>query len=145
MALATAPARSPAGWRARGQNEPTRRDNGYQDNLFKYDWELTTSPAGAWQWTPKNPDAQGTVPDAHDPSKRHPPMKLTTDIALKADPIYGPIARRFRENPDQLAEAFAEAWYKLLHRDMGPVSRYLGPWVPEPKLWQDPVPAVVMT
>ena len=108
----------------------------------RYDWELTTSPAGAKQWTPKDPEAQGTVPDAHDPSKRHAPMMLTSDLALKVDPIYGPIAKRFHENPDQLAEAFAKAWYKLLHRDMGPVSRYLGPWVPEPQLWQDPVPAV---
>ena len=123
-------------------NEPTRWDNGYLENLFKYDWELTTSPAGAQQWTPKNPEAQGTVPDAHDPSKRHAPMMLTTDIALKVDPIYGPIAKRFYENPDELADAFAKAWFKLLHRDMGPVSRYLGPWVPEPQLWQDPVPAV---
>ncbi len=123
-------------------NEPTKWDNGYLDNLFKYDYELTESPAGAKQWTPKNPEAQGTVPDAHDPSKRHAPMMLTTDLSLKLDPIYGPIAKRFHENPDQLEEAFARAWYKLLHRDMGPVSRYLGPWVPEPQLWQDPVPAV---
>ena len=123
-------------------NEPTKWDNGFLDNLFKYDWELTTSPAGAKQWTPKDPAAQGTVPDAHDPSKRHAPMMLTTDLALRIDPIYGPIAKRFHENPDQLADAFAKAWYKLLHRDMGPVSRYLGPWVPEPQLWQDPVPAV---
>ncbi len=123
-------------------NEPTRWDNGYLDNLFTYDWELTTSPAGAKQWTPTDPSAQGTVPDAHDPSKRHAPMMLTTDLALKLDPIYGPIAKRFHENPDQLADAFAKAWYKLLHRDMGPVSRYLGPWVPEPQLWQDPVPEV---
>jgi catalase-peroxidase len=122
--------------------EPTKWDNGYLDNLFKYDWELTTSPAGAKQWTPKDPAAQGTVPDAHDPSKRHAPMMLTTDLALKLDPIYAPIAKRFYENPDQLEEAFAKAWYKLLHRDMGPVRRYLGPWVPEPQLWQDPVPAV---
>jgi catalase-peroxidase len=123
-------------------NEPTKWDNGFLDNLFKYDWELTESPAGAHQWTPKNPEAHGTVPDAHDPSKRHAPMMLTTDLSLKLDPIYGPIAKRFHENPDQLADAFARAWYKLLHRDMGPVSRYLGPWVPEPQLWQDPVPAV---
>ena len=123
-------------------NNPTKWDNGYLDNLFNYDWELTKSPAGAKQWTPKNPEAQGTVPDAHDPSKRHAPMMLTTDLALKVDPIYAPIAKRFHENPDQLADAFAKAWYKLLHRDMGPVSRYLGPWVPEPQLWQDPVPAV---
>ncbi|MFF5446324.1 catalase/peroxidase HPI [Streptomyces sp. NPDC012888] len=122
-------------------NEPTRWDNGYLDNLFRYEWKLTKSPAGAHQWTPEDPEAQGTVPDAHDPSKRHAPMMLTTDLALKVDPVYGPICRRFHENPDQLADAFAKAWYKLLHRDMGPVSRYLGPWVPEPQLWQDPVPA----
>jgi catalase-peroxidase len=122
--------------------EPTRWDNGYLDNLYGYDWELTRSPAGAQQWTPKNPEAQGTVPDAHDPVKRHAPMMLTSDIALKVDPIYGPITKRFHENPDQLADAFAKAWYKLLHRDMGPISRYLGPWVPEPQLWQDPVPPV---
>jgi catalase-peroxidase len=123
-------------------NEPTKWDNGYLNNLFAYDWELTTSPAGAKQWTPKDPSARDTVPDAHDPSKRHAPMMLTSDLALKLDPIYGPITKRFHENPDQLAEAFAKAWFKLLHRDMGPVSRYLGPWVPEPQLWQDPVPAV---
>jgi catalase-peroxidase len=123
-------------------NEPTKWDNGFLENLFKYDWELTTSPAGAHQWTPKNPEAQGTVPDAHDASKRHAPMMLTTDLALKLDPIYGPISKRFYEHPDELADAFAKAWYKLLHRDMGPVSRYLGPWVPEPQLWQDPVPEV---
>ena len=124
-------------------NEPTRWDNGYLDNLLRYDWELTTSPAGAKQWTPKDPSAQGTVPDAHDPSKRHAPMMLTTDLALKVDPIYAPIAKRFHENPDQLADAFAKAWFKLTHRDMGPVSRYLGPLVPaQPQLWQDPVPEV---
>ena len=121
---------------------PTQWDNAFLDILFKYDWELTTSPAGAKQWTPTDPSAQGTVPDAHDPSRRHAPMMLTTDLALKLDPIYGPIAKRFHENPDQLADAFAKAWYKLLHRDMGPVTRYLGPWVAEPQLWQDPVPAV---
>jgi catalase-peroxidase len=123
-------------------NEPTRWDNGFLENLFAYDWELTTSPAGAKQWTPTNPEAQGTVPDAHDPSKRHAPMMLTTDLALRVDPIYGPISKRFHEDPVQLADAFAKAWYKLLHRDLGPASRYLGPWVPEPQLWQDPVPAV---
>jgi catalase-peroxidase len=123
-------------------NEPAKWDNGFFDNLFAYDYELTTSPAGAKQWTPKNPEAQGTVPDAHDPSKRHAPMMLTTDLALRLDPIYGPISKRFHENPDEFALAFAKAWYKLLHRDMGPVSRYLGPWVPEPQLWQDPVPDV---
>ncbi|HKY15047.1 MAG TPA: catalase/peroxidase HPI [Microthrixaceae bacterium] len=123
-------------------NEPTRWDNGYLDNLFNYDYELTTSPAGAKQWTPTNPEAQNTVPDAHNPAKRHAPMMLTSDLALKFDPIYEPIARRFHENPDQLADAFARAWYKLLHRDMGPITRFLGPWVPEPQLWQDPVPSV---
>ncbi|MGI5213475.1 catalase/peroxidase HPI [Plantactinospora sp. CA-290183] len=122
--------------------QPTRWDNGFLDNLFGYDWELTESPAGAKQWKPKDASADGTVPDAHDPSKRHAPMMLTSDLALKIDPIYEPIARRFWQNPDQLAEAFAKAWFKLLHRDMGPVSRYLGPWVPEQQLWQDPVPAV---
>ncbi|WP_406186788.1 catalase/peroxidase HPI [Streptomyces sp. NBC_01006] len=121
---------------------PTKWDNGYLDNLFGYNWELTTSPAGANQWTPTDQAAQGTVPDAHDPSKRHAPMMLTTDLALKVDPVYAPIAKRFHENPDQLALAFAKAWYKLLHRDMGPLPRYLGPWVAEPQLWQDPVPQV---
>ncbi len=122
--------------------EPAKWDNGFLENLFEYDWELTESPAGAKQWTPKNPEAQDTVPDAHDPAKRHAPMMLTTDLALRLDPIYEPISRRFYENPDQLAEAFAKAWYKLLHRDMGPISRYLGPWIPEPQMWQDPVPAI---
>ena len=123
-------------------NNPTKWDNGFLENLFKYEWELTESPAGAKQWKPKNPEAQGTVPDAHDKSKRHAPMMLTTDLSLKVDPIYAPIAKRFYENPDQLADAFARAWFKLLHRDMGPRARYLGPWVPEPQLWQDPVPPV---
>src|SRR5437899_2908726 len=123
-------------------NNPTKWDNGFLDNLHKYDWQLTTSPAGAKQWAPTNPEAQGTVPDAHDRSKRHAPMMLTTDLALKVDPIYAPIAKRFHENPDQLADAFARAWFKLLHRDMGPRARYLGPWVPEPQLWQDPLPPV---
>ncbi|MGV9274858.1 catalase/peroxidase HPI [Streptomyces griseosporeus] len=121
---------------------PTTWDNGYLDNLYGYEWELTRSPAGAHQWTPTDPAARDTVPDAHDPSKRHAPMMLTTDLALKVDPVYGPITKRFHEHPEELALAFAKAWYKLLHRDMGPVSRYLGPWVPEPQLWQDPVPAV---
>jgi catalase-peroxidase len=121
-------------------SRPTTWDNGFLDNLFTYEWELTTSPAGAKQWTPTDPSAQDTVPDAHDPSKRHAPMMLTTDLALRMDRVYGPIAKRFHENPDRLADAFAKAWYKLVHRDMGPVSRYLGPWVPEPQLWQDPVP-----
>src|SRR5882762_6326492 len=123
-------------------SNPTKWDNGFLENLFKYEWELTTSPAGAKQWSPKNAEAKRTVPDAHDASKRHAPMMLTTDLALRVDPIYAPIAKRFYEHPDELAEAFAKAWYKLLHRDMGPVSRYLGPWVPAPQLWQDPVPAV---
>jgi len=123
-------------------NEPTKWDNGFLSNLFEYDWELTTSPAGAQQWRPTNAEAQEAAPHAHDASKRVAPMMLTTDLALKVDPIYEPISRRFYENPDQLADAFAKAWYKLLHRDMGPVSRFLGPWVPEPQLWQDPVPPV---
>jgi catalase-peroxidase len=123
-------------------NNPVKWDNGFLENLFKYEWELTTSPAGAKQWTPKNPEAKDTVPDAHEPSKRHAPMMLTTDLSLRMDPIYGPIAKRFHENPDQLVDAFAKAWFKLLHRDMGPRSRYLGPWIPEAQLWQDPVPPV---
>jgi catalase-peroxidase len=123
-------------------NEPTRWDNGFLDNLYGYEWELTTSPAGAHQWTPTDPAAKDKVPDAQDPSKRHAPMMLTTDLALRMDPIYAPISKRFHENPDQLADAFARAWYKLLHRDMGPLPRYLGPWVPEAQLWQDPVPDV---
>src|SRR5918996_2412639 len=125
-------------------NEPTKWDNEYLENLYNHDYELTTSPAGAKQYAPK-PNAAGVVPTApgvHDPSKRQNTMMLTTDLALKVDPIYGPIAKRFRENPKQLEEAFAKAWYKLLHRDMGPASRYLGPWVPAPQLWQDPVPKV---
>ena len=122
--------------------EPTRWDNGFLENLFEYEWQLTSSPAGAKQWTPKDNAAKDTVPDAHDPSKRHAPMMLTTDLALKVDPIYGPISRRFYESPEELADAFAKAWYKLLHRDMGPIARYLGPWIPAEQLWQDPVPAV---
>ena len=110
--------------------------------MFKYEWELTTSPAGAHQWKPKNPEAQGTVPDAFDKNKRHAPTMLTSDLALRVDPIYAPIAKRFHDHPEQLNEAFAKAWFKLLHRDMGPRSRYLGPWVPEPQQWQDPVPPV---
>ncbi len=121
---------------------PTKWDNGFLDNLYKYEWVLTTSPAGAKQWRPKNGSAANSVPDAHDPSKRHAPMMLTTDLALKVDPVYGKITKRFHEHPEELADAFAKAWYKLLHRDMGPVSRYLGPWVPAPQLWQDPVPPV---
>jgi catalase-peroxidase len=121
---------------------PTKWDNSFLEILFKYDWELTESPAGVKQWRPKDPEPQDLVPDAHDPSKRYPPMMLTTDLALKVDPIYEPIARRFLEHPEELEAAFAKAWFKLLHRDMGPISRYLGPWVPEPQLWQDPVPPV---
>ena len=121
--------------------DPVKWDNGYFENLFEYEWELTKSPAGANQWTPKNAEAQDTVPDAHDPSKRHAPMMLTTDLALITDPAYKEISRRFYENPDELADAFAKAWFKLLHRDMGPVARYLGPWVPDEQLpFQDPLP-----
>jgi len=123
--------------------DPVKWDNGYLDTLFGYEWELVKSPAGAYQWTPKNGAGADTVPDAHDPSQRHAPMMLTTDLSLRTDPIYAPISKRFHENPDQLADAFARAWYKLTHRDMGPRSRYLGPLVPaEALLWQDPVPAV---
>ena len=122
---------------------PVKWDNGYFENLFGYEWELTKGPGRQAQWTPKDPAAEGTVPDAHDPSKKHAPMMFTTDLSLKMDPIYAPIAKRFHENPDEFAEAFAKAWYKLTHRDMGPVSRLLGPLVPaEPQLWQDPVPDV---
>jgi catalase-peroxidase len=122
---------------------PVKWSNNYFENLFGYEWELTKSPAGANQWTPKNRAGAGTVPDAHDPSKRHAPFMLTTDLALRMDPIYAPIAKRFYENPPEFADAFAKAWYKLTHRDMGPLSRYVGPLVPaEPQLWQDPVPAV---
>jgi len=122
---------------------PVKWDNNYFDNLFGHEWELTKSPAGAHQWTPKNGAAAGTVPDAHDPSKKHAPMMFTTDLSLKMDPSYAKISKRFHENPEALADAFAKAWYKLTHRDMGPVSRYLGPLVPaQPLLWQDPIPAV---
>jgi catalase-peroxidase len=123
-------------------NNPIQWDNGFFENLFAYEWELTRSPAGAQQWTPKNPEAKGTVPDAHDPSKSHAPIMATTDLALITDPVYKEISQRFYENPDQLADAFARAWFKLLHRDMGPIARYLGPWVPASQLWQDPLPAV---
>jgi catalase-peroxidase len=122
---------------------PAKWDNDYLENLFAHDWELTKSPAGAHQWTPKNGTAAGTVPDAHDSKKRHAPIMFTTDLSLKLDPIYGPIAKRYYENQREFAEAFAKAWYKLTHRDMGPIARYLGPLVPkEHLLWQDPVPAV---
>ena len=122
---------------------PVQWDNNFFDNLFGYEWELTKSPAGAHQWTPKDAAAAGTVPDAYDPSKKHAPMMFTTDLSLKMDPDYAKISKRFHENPQEFADAFAKAWYKLTHRDMGPISRYLGPLVPaEPLLWQDPVPAV---
>ena len=121
--------------------EPAKWDNNYFDNLFGYEWEQVQSPAGATQWTPTDKTAVGTVPDAHDPSQKHAPMMFTTDLALKIDPAYAPISKRFHENPDDFADAFARAWYKLTHRDMGPVSRCLGSLVPEPQLWQDPVPA----
>ncbi|HUM86937.1 MAG TPA: catalase/peroxidase HPI, partial [Actinomycetota bacterium] len=122
---------------------PIAWDNSYFETLFAYDWDLTKSPAGAWQWVPTDPAASTTVPDPHDPSKTHAPVMLTTDLALRMDPIYEPISRRFLENPDEFATAFAKAWFKLTHRDMGPVSRYLGPEVPaEQLIWQDPVPPV---
>ncbi len=124
-------------------SKPTEWDNEFLRNLFEYEWELTKSPAGAHQWRPKDRSLDDTVPDAHDPSKRHAPMMLTTDLALRYDPGFEPIARRFYENPDELADAFAKAWFKLTHRDMGPITRYLGPEVPEePLIWQDPVPPV---
>ncbi|MCV4274480.1 catalase/peroxidase HPI [Pseudomonas capsici] len=122
---------------------PTKWSNEYLENMFRFEWELTKSPAGAHQWTPKNGEGAGTVPDAHDPSKRHAPSMLTSDLALRFDPIYEPISRRFLANPDQLADAFARAWFKLTHRDMGPLARYLGPENPtEELLWQDPLPAL---
>jgi catalase-peroxidase len=123
-------------------SNPIKWDNGYFENLFGHEWELTKSPAGANQWTPKNGAANGTVPDAHDPKKKHAPMMFTTDLALRTDPSYLKISKRFHENPKAFAEAFAKAWYKLTHRDMGPVSRLLGPQVPPAQLWQDPIPAV---
>jgi catalase-peroxidase len=122
---------------------PTTWDNSYFETLFGYDWDLVKSPAGAYQWIPTDPAAATTVADAHDPNKTHPPVMLTTDLALRMDPIYEPISRRFHENPQELADAFARAWFKLTHRDMGPVTRYLGPEVPtEQLIWQDPVPPV---
>jgi len=125
--------------------DPAKWDNNYFENLFGYEWTLEKSPAGAWQWTPKDAKAAGTVPDAHDKSKRHAPMMLTTDLSLRMDPIYEPISKRFLDHPDEFAKAFAKAWYKLTHRDMGPRVRCLGPLVPaEPQLWQDPVPAATL-
>jgi catalase-peroxidase len=122
---------------------PVTWDNSYLETLFRYEWDLVKSPAGAWQWVPTDTAAADAVPDAHDPSKRHAPIMLTTDLALRMDPVYEPISRRFLEHPDEFADAFARAWFKLTHRDMGPVSRYLGPEVPDEELiWQDPVPEV---
>jgi catalase-peroxidase len=122
---------------------PVKWDHNFLENLYGHEWELTTSPAGAKQWSPKaNGSKVATVPGAHDPSKKHAVMMLTTDLALRTDPAYAAITKRFLEHPDQLDDAFARAWYKLLHRDMGPITRYLGPWVPGPQLWQDPVPQV---
>jgi catalase-peroxidase len=122
---------------------PTTWSHEFFKNLFGYEWELTKSPAGAHQWTPKNDAGAGTVPDAYDRSRRHAPAMLTTDLALRADPAYEKISRRFHEHPDQFADAFARAWFKLTHRDMGPIVRYLGPLVPkQPLTWQDPIPAV---
>ncbi len=122
---------------------PTKWSNNFFHNLFQYEWELTKSPAGAHQWKPKGGAGAGTIPDAHDPARRHAPTMLTTDLSLRFDPVYEKISRRFFENPDQLADAFARAWFKLTHRDMGPLARYLGPEVPaEELLWQDPIPAV---
>jgi catalase-peroxidase len=122
---------------------PTRWDNSYFETLFGYEWDLELSPAGLWQWIPRAGGGAGTVPDAHDPTKTHAPTILTTDLALRFDPGYEPISRRFLENPDQLADAFARVWFKLTHLDMGPIQRYLGPLVPSERLlWQDPIPAV---
>jgi catalase-peroxidase len=122
---------------------PTQWSNNYFENLFGYEWELTKSPAGAHQWKPKNDGGVGTVPDPHIPGKTHTPIMLTSDIALREDPIYEKISRHFYEHPDELADAFARAWYKLTHRDMGPKERYLGPEVPsETLIWQDPIPAL---
>ena len=134
---------SPAGSRAPGPPRRSTWDNSYLETLFRYDWDLTKSPAGAWQWVPTDPSAADAVPDPHDPAKRHAPVMLTTDLALRMDPVYEPISRRFLEHPEEFADAFAKAWFKLTHRDMGPITRYLGPLVPsEPQIWQDPVPPV---
>ena len=122
---------------------PVTWDNSFFETLFGYEWQKVKSPAGAWQWIPTDPAAANTVADAHDPAKRHTPVMLTTDLSLRMDPVYGPISRHFYENPQELADAFAKAWFKLTHRDMGPITRYLGPLVPaEPQIWQDPVPPV---
>jgi catalase-peroxidase len=122
-------------------HQPTKWSNIFLTNLFKHDWTLTQSPAGAKQWTPKKPDDKEMVPDAHDSSKKHPPMMLTTDLALRFDPAYEKISKRYQQNPEEFADAFGKAWFKLLHRDMGPITTYLGPYIPKPQLWQDPVPA----
>ena len=120
---------------------PTQWDNGYFDMLFGYEWELTKSPAGAWQWVPKDVDDDHKAPAAHDPSRKVTTIMTTADMAMRMDPIYGPISKRFHENPDQFADAFARAWFKLTHRDMGPKARYLGAEVPaEDLIWQDPIP-----
>ena len=133
----------PAASKVTWTTTPTKWSNNFFENLFGYEWELTKSPAGAYQWTPKGGAGADTVPYAHDPSKRHAPSMLTTDLALRFDPVYEKISRRFYENPDQFADAFARAWFKLTHRDMGPRARYLGPEVPpEELIWQDPIPAV---
>lgn len=122
---------------------PTKWDMGYLETLFKYDWDLVKSPAGAWQWIPTDPEAAKTVEDAHDPNKTHAPMMTTADLSLRMDPVYNPIAKRYRDNPEEFQDAFARAWFKLTHRDMGPKSRYLGPEVPkEDLIWQDPLPPV---
>ena len=144
---ASAPARArdtiTSGLEVTWTTTPTKWSNNYLENLFGFEWELTKSPAGANQWIPKNGAGAGIIPDAHDPSKRRNPTMLTTDLSLRFDPIYEPISRRFLANPDQLADAFARAWFKLIHRDMGPLSRYLGPEMPnEELLWQDPIPEV---
>ena len=142
-AAARAATRSPAASRSPGPPTPTQWGNSFFENLFGYEWELTKSPAGANQWQPKDGAGANTVPDPEDGSLSRPPTMLTTDLALRFDPIYEPISRRFLEHPDQFADAFARAWFKLTHRDMGPIQRYLGPLVPQEALiWQDPVPAV---
>ena len=135
--------RSPAASKSSGRKTPTKWSNNFFQNLFGFEWELTKSPAGAFQWTPKGGAGADTVPDPHDPSKKRSPSMLTTDLALRFDPAYEKISRRFYEHPDQFADAFARAWFKLTHRDMGPIVRYLGPLVPkETLIWQDPIPAV---
>ena len=123
-------------------SKPTTWDNGYFDNLFRYEWKQVNSPGGAVQWIPTDESAAGNVPGAHDPSKKHAPIMFTTDLALRIDPIYGPISKRFHEHPEEFRLAFAKAWYKLTHKDLGPVSRLHGPFVPEPQIWQDPLPVV---